>query len=185
MKGGNKGTNIYVYSPSGTGGSGLTVPTGQGISHVTFCWDNPATIKVDKTTNPDSLDDTPFNFELKIPSYLKGETSTTESFTLSDNGGIETFVDLPQGDYELSEILTPAEATQNSTSVVCTLARDSSTTTIVNSSEDESIELDNLRGKDVVTCNFTNEQLSEPELCVEDVTNSVSWILVATTLMKA
>jgi choice-of-anchor A domain-containing protein len=176
MKGGTDGTNIYIYSPSGTSGSGLTVPTGQGISHVTFCWDNPATIKVDKTTNPDSLDDTPFNFTLNIPSYLKGETSTTESFTLSDNGGIKTFLDLPKGDYDLSEVLTPVEDSQNSTSVVCTLERNSSTTTIVNSSEDESIDLDSLLGKDVVTCNFTNEQLSEPEVCVEDVTSSVSWM---------
>jgi hypothetical protein len=55
VKGGNEGGNLYDYRPAGsTGDTGLTTPTNQQISHVSFCWNEepppPAeALKVSKT----------------------------------------------------------------------------------------------------------------------------------------
>jgi hypothetical protein len=42
VKGGNEGGNLYIYSPNAVmSDSGLDTPTGQAISHVSFCFDDP------------------------------------------------------------------------------------------------------------------------------------------------
>jgi hypothetical protein len=41
IKGGTGGGNLYVYDPPVTEDSGLTTPTGQQISHVSFCFHQP------------------------------------------------------------------------------------------------------------------------------------------------
>jgi hypothetical protein len=42
VKGGNEGGNLYDYRPAGSSGdTGLTTPTNQQISHVSFCWNEP------------------------------------------------------------------------------------------------------------------------------------------------
>jgi hypothetical protein len=40
VKGGNEGGNLYVYNPPVTEDSGLTTPTNQQISHVSFCFND-------------------------------------------------------------------------------------------------------------------------------------------------
>jgi hypothetical protein len=40
VKGGNEGGNLYVYDPPVTEDSGLTTPTNQQISHVSFCFND-------------------------------------------------------------------------------------------------------------------------------------------------
>ena len=55
VKGGNQGGNLYDYRPgSSSGDTGLTTPTNQQISHVSFCWNEEPTppdeaLKVTKT----------------------------------------------------------------------------------------------------------------------------------------
>src|SRR5918995_1154510 len=56
VKGGNEGGNLYDYRPLGgsTEDDGLTTPTNQQISHVSFCWNEEPTppaevLKVSKT----------------------------------------------------------------------------------------------------------------------------------------
>jgi hypothetical protein len=44
VKGGNEGGNLYDYRPGGSSGdTGLTTPTNQQISHVSFCWNEEPT----------------------------------------------------------------------------------------------------------------------------------------------
>jgi hypothetical protein len=38
VKGGNDGGNLYEYDPAVLSDSGLQTPTGQQVSHVSFCW---------------------------------------------------------------------------------------------------------------------------------------------------
>ncbi|MGI8998960.1 MAG: hypothetical protein ACR2GO_04570, partial [Candidatus Limnocylindria bacterium] len=38
VKGGNDGGNLYIYAPPTTSDDGLDTPTSQGISHVSFCF---------------------------------------------------------------------------------------------------------------------------------------------------
>lgn len=40
VKGGNEGGNLYAYVPGATSDTGLTTPTGQQISHVSFCFND-------------------------------------------------------------------------------------------------------------------------------------------------
>jgi hypothetical protein len=51
VKGGNEGANSYVYDPpaESKGDTNLTTPTGQGISHIEFCYDYE--VDVSKTAN--------------------------------------------------------------------------------------------------------------------------------------
>jgi hypothetical protein len=58
VKGGNEGGNLYDYRPLGgsSGDTGLTTPTNQQISHVSFCWDEEPTppedaLEVSKTAD--------------------------------------------------------------------------------------------------------------------------------------
>jgi hypothetical protein len=39
VKSGIDGHSLYLYSPESTGGTGLTTPSGQAISHISFCYD--------------------------------------------------------------------------------------------------------------------------------------------------
>jgi hypothetical protein len=39
VKSGSDGHSLYLYTPESTGGTGLTTPSGQDISHVSFCYD--------------------------------------------------------------------------------------------------------------------------------------------------
>lgn len=49
VKSGTNGHNLYVYNAESTGDSGLTTPSGQDISHVSFCYD--VELEVSKTVS--------------------------------------------------------------------------------------------------------------------------------------
>jgi len=53
IKGGTANSNVYMYGPGVQTDSGLVTNTGQGISHVTLCYEEPMVggtgIQIDKT----------------------------------------------------------------------------------------------------------------------------------------
>ncbi|HSK94466.1 MAG TPA: hypothetical protein VLA76_10475 [Candidatus Angelobacter sp.] len=53
VKGGNEGGNLYLYAPPAMSDTGLDTPTGQAISHVSFCFDEPPMATPTPTPTPD------------------------------------------------------------------------------------------------------------------------------------
>jgi hypothetical protein len=75
VKGGNEGGNFYDYRPNGTlDDDDLVTPTGQQISHVSFCWNEvPATRT---PTHTPTATDTPTNTPTNTPTATATDTPT-------------------------------------------------------------------------------------------------------------
>lgn len=50
VKSGAEGHSLYLYTPESRGGTGLTTPTGQAISHISFCYDVELLVSKTATT---------------------------------------------------------------------------------------------------------------------------------------
>ena len=80
LKAGRAGNGLYEYDPEAVSGTGLTTPgTGNGISHISFCYDIDATGDPsgdsDSTSTPTSTDE-PTETSTPTPTDEPTETST-------------------------------------------------------------------------------------------------------------
>jgi hypothetical protein len=84
VKGGTGGGNLYVYDPATTEDTGLMTPTGQQISHVSFCFndvpeESPTPTPAEETATPAEETATP-------EESVAGETGTPEQSVAGATG---------------------------------------------------------------------------------------------------
>jgi hypothetical protein len=92
VKGGNQGGNFYDYRPGGSSGdTGLTTPTDQEISHVSFCWNEepePPDEALTATKTADATYDRTITWDLKKTvdpashAGLAGQTAGSSTWTV-------------------------------------------------------------------------------------------------------
>jgi hypothetical protein len=84
VKGGNEGGNLYVYDPAVTADTGLDTPTGQGISHVSFCFHDMPVVTPTPTPTATEAEDTP------TPTPTEAEDTPTPTPTGSEQAETPT-----------------------------------------------------------------------------------------------
>lgn len=154
VKGGYYGSKVYVYNPESYGDEGpMTTPTGQQISHVTFCYQPTAKIKIIKHASPPSN----FQFEFSAQGLPSGNFAMTDNELNSDPmvmfetsaTGLKTITETNPAPYSLVAINCSIEGSGGSTFNVAI----------------PQVEID-LRAGDVVTCTFVNDFVTAAEASV-------------------
>jgi hypothetical protein len=91
-KGGKEGANVYAYDEA-LSGSGLQVPTGQELSHISICYDVNPGVNIEKATNGEDADD-PTGPEIAIGDIVTWTYIVTNTgdvpldFSVSDDQGV-------------------------------------------------------------------------------------------------
>jgi hypothetical protein len=91
-KGGKEGANVYSYDEA-LSGSGLQVPTGQKLGHISICYDVNPGVDIEKATNGEDADD-PTGPEITIGDVVTWTYMVTNTgdvpldFSVNDDQGV-------------------------------------------------------------------------------------------------
>jgi hypothetical protein len=109
-KGGNQGANVYTYDEA-LSGSGLQVPTGQQLSHITICYDVNPGVDIEKATNGEDADD-PTGPEITIGDVV------TWTYVVTNTGDVP--LDVSVSDDQGVPVICPTTMVGVDESVTCT-----------------------------------------------------------------
>lgn len=154
---GGPNANVYVYNPESMGDTNLVTPNngGFGVSHIEFCYDYEAKLRIIKDAIPDSPED--FTF--------KANNLPVTDFTLDDDAGADNtysnFIDFTITSFGPANKITVTEDIVSGwllTNIVCT--EDSGgPPQIDNSTTSVGLRQASIIAEqgEMITCTFTNE----------------------------